>query len=186
MTDTSAQDDLIACLPAVRAFSLSLTRNRAEADDLMQDTIMKAWANLDKFQVGTNMRAWLFTIARNTFYTTRKKAGREVADVDNIFTEAVAVKPDHDGRLQMRDFRAAFGQLSDEHREALILVGANGFSYDDAGEMCGVPAGTMKSRVNRGRQKLADLLDLQSEDVMELTDAATQSIVNNSRGPQGT
>src|SRR6056297_1431281 len=167
MSDMDPKDELVTHLPALRAFALSLTRNRATADDMMQDAVLKAWTNMDKFQRGTNMRAWLFTILRNNYYSSRRKLGREVADIDNVFSDTLSVKPDHDGRLQMMDFKVAFDQLADEHREALILVGASGFSYDDAAEMCGVATGTMKSRVNRARAKLTQLLELDENDVLE-------------------
>ena len=177
MSEVHPKDELITHLPALRAFALSLTRNRATADDMMQDTVLKAWSNMDKFKPGTNMRAWLFTILRNNFYSSRRKLNREVADVDNAFSDQLAVKPDHDGRLQMMDFKKAFAQLPDEHREALILVGANGFSYEDAGVMCGVATGTMKSRVNRARTKLTQLLQLEDDEALELTDTATLAVV---------
>lgn len=183
MSDLDPRDELVTHLPALRAFALSLTRNRATADDMMQDTVLKAWTNMDKYQVGTNMRAWLFTILRNNYYSSRRKLNREVADVDNAFSNTLSVKPDHDGRLQMMDFKVAFRQLADEHREALILVGANGFSYDDAAQMCGVATGTMKSRVNRARAKLTQLLQLEDDDVLELTDAATMAVVGSRNLP---
>ncbi|MGJ8610851.1 MAG: RNA polymerase sigma factor [Octadecabacter sp.] len=179
MSTPDPRDELVTHLPALRAFALSLTRNRATADDMMQDTVLKAWTNMDKFQAGTNMRAWLFTILRNNFYTSRRKSNREVADVDNVFSDTLSVKPDHDGRLQMMDFKQAFDQLPDEQREALILVGASGFSYDEAAETCGVATGTIKSRVNRARAKLTELLNLDEGDALELTDAATTAVVGN-------
>lgn len=177
MSNPDPRDELVDHLPALRAFALSLTRNRATADDMMQDAVLKAWTNMDKFQPGTNMRAWLFTILRNTYYTSRRKLNREVADVDNVFSDTLSVKPDHDGRLQLMDFKQAFDLLPDEQREALILVGASGFSYEDAGEMCGVATGTIKSRVNRARAKLTELLHLDDEDALELTDTATMAVV---------
>ena len=177
MSDLDPRDELVEHLPALRAFALSLTRNRATADDMMQDTVLKAWANMDKFQRGTNMRAWLFTILRNTFYSSRRKLNREVADVDNAFSDQLSVKPEHDGRLQMMDFKTAFAQLPDEQREALILVGANGFAYDEAAKLCGVATGTIKSRVNRARARLTELLKLEEDDVLELTDTATVAVV---------
>lgn len=183
MSDMDPKDELVTHLPALRAFALSLTRNRATADDMMQDAVLKAWSNMSKFQRGTNMRAWLFTILRNTYYSSRRKLNREVADIDNAFSDTLSVKPDHDGRLQMMDFKGAFEQLADEHREALILVGANGFSYDDAAEMCGVATGTMKSRVNRARAKLTELLQLDDDDVLELTDPATMAVVGSINVP---
>ncbi|WP_299877877.1 RNA polymerase sigma factor [uncultured Sulfitobacter sp.] len=183
MSVMDPRDELVTHLPAVRAFALSLTRNRTVADDMMQDTVLKAWTNMDKFTPGTNMRAWLFTILRNNFYSSRRKLNREVADVDNTYSDRLAVKPDHDGRLQMSDFKVAFDQLKDEHREALILVGASGFSYDDAAEMCGVAPGTMKSRVNRARAKLTEMLHLDEDDVLELTDVETLSVVGSPNIP---
>ena len=127
------------------------------------------------------MRAWLFTILRNTYYSHHRKARREVADVDGVLSEALAQKPDHDGRLQMRDFNAAFDELNDEQREALVLVGAAGFSYEEAAETCGVAVGTIKSRVNRARARLAELMSIDDESAIEMTDAVTAGIVTAQR-----
>ncbi|WP_211643219.1 RNA polymerase sigma factor [Loktanella sp. SALINAS62] len=173
------RDELVEHLPALRAFAISLTRNGSTADDMVQDTVVKAWTNIEKFEPGTNMRAWLFTILRNTFYSSRRKAKREVADVDGIFTENMAEKPAHDGHLQMTDFQTAFAKLPDEQRETLILVGASGFSYEEAAEMCKVAVGTIKSRANRGRKRLAELMNLDSDGPVELTDKATVAVVSN-------
>ena len=101
----------------------------------MQYTVLKAWANMDKFNLGTNMRAWLFTILHNNFYSGCRTLSHEVADVDNFFLNRISAKPDYDGRLQFMYFKVAFDQLPDKQREALILVGASGFSYEDAGKM---------------------------------------------------
>ena len=177
MSGREPREELIDHLPALRAFALSLTRNGATADDMVQDTVVKAWTNIEKFQVNTNMRAWLFTILRNTYYSSRRKLNREVADVDGAFTATLSVKPDHDGRMQMTDFKKAFETLPDEQREALILVGASGFSYEEAADMCKVAVGTIKSRANRGRAKLAELLQLGDNEPMELTDQATMAVV---------
>lgn len=178
MTAPDPRDELVAHLSAMRAFALSLSRNSAAADDLVQDTLVKAWSNIDKFQPGTNLRAWLFTILRNTFYSNRRKSKREVADADGAFAAGLAEKPAHDGRLQMSDFRNAFARLPDEQREALILVGAEGFSYEEAARMCGCAIGTIKSRANRGRAKLADLLQIEHGDELELTDRATMAVIS--------
>lgn len=177
MKHKDPQDELVEHLPAMRAFAVSLTRNGALADDLVQDTVVKAWTNFDKFEVGTNMRAWLFTILRNTFYSHRRKIKREIADVDGIHAAAVASKPSHDGRLQMKDFMKAFDKIPVEQREALILVGASGFSYEEAAETCGVAVGTIKSRANRGRKALAELLSLSDDEELELTDRATMAVL---------
>ncbi len=181
MSSEDPRDELVEHLPAMRAFAISLTRNGATADDMVQDTLVKAWTNIDKFQAGTNMRAWLFTILRNTYYSSRRKTRREVADIDGVHTEALAEKPAHDGRLAMKDFRAAFGLLTDEQREALLLVGASGFSYEEAAGMCGVAVGTIKSRTNRARQRLAELMQLDDDEKLELTDDATMSVISASK-----
>jgi RNA polymerase sigma-70 factor (ECF subfamily) len=172
------KEELVEHLPAMRAFAVSLTRNAALADDMVQDALVKAWSNLDKFQPGTNMRAWLFTILRNTYYSNRRKAKREVPDLDGTITASLSRKPDHDGRLNLMDFEHAFAKLPEEQREALILVGASGFAYEEAAETCGVAVGTIKSRVNRGRVKLVELLALSDEDAFELTDRATMAVVS--------
>lgn len=182
MTAQDPREELVSHLPALRAFALSLTRNSAAADDMVQDTVVKAWTNMDKFTPNTNLRAWLFTILRNTYYSSRRKLNREVADVDGAFTSSLSVKPDHDGRMQLADFRKAFETLPDEQREALILVGASGFSYEEAAGMCGVAIGTIKSRANRGRARLAEILELGENEPMELTDQATLAVVSGS-GP---
>ncbi len=180
------RDELVEHLGALRAFAMSLTRNSAAADDLVQDTIEKAWKNMDKFQPGTNLRAWLFTIQRNAFYSIRRKAKREVADVDGVMAASLSEKPAHDGRLAMNDFRRAFDQLPAEQREALTLVGAEGFAYEEAAEMCGVAVGTIKSRANRGRRKLAELLGLAPDEDPVISDATSASVLSASiSGRQG-
>ncbi|MEM9794904.1 MAG: RNA polymerase sigma factor [Pseudomonadota bacterium] len=177
MSHPDPKDELIEHLPAMRAFAVSLTRNASLADDMVQDSLVKAWSNLDKFQPGTNMRAWLFTILRNTYYSNRRKAKREVSDTDGSITAGLSRKPDHDGRLNLMDFEAAFAKLPEEQREALVLVGASGFAYEEAAETCGVAVGTIKSRVNRGRAKLAELMGISDEDPFEITDSATMAVV---------
>ncbi len=181
MSGIDPREELIEHLPAMRAFAISLTRNGAVADDMVQDTLVKAWTNMDSFNVGSNMRAWLFTILRNTYYSSRRKSRREVSDVDGAFTENLAEKPAHDGHLQMADFRTALGKLKDEQREALLLVGALGFSYEEASETTGVPVGTVKSRINRARKQLAELMDLNEDEAMEMTDDATMSVLSASK-----
>ncbi|WP_102110210.1 RNA polymerase sigma factor [Oceaniglobus roseus] len=171
------REEMVEHLPALRAFAMSLTRNPSAADDLVQDTIEKAWKSIKSFTPGTNLRAWLFTIQRNAFYSSRRKVKREVADVDGIMAAGLAVKPDHDGRLALNDFRTAFEQLPVEQREALILVGGSGFAYEEAAEMCGVAVGTIKSRANRGRKRLAELLHLSEGEDPTISDANTASVL---------
>lgn len=178
------RDEIVEHLGSLRAFAVSLTRNGAAADDLVQETIVKAWKNFDKFKQGTNLRAWLFTIQRNTFYSQRRKAKREVADSDGEMAAQLSVKPHHDGRLAMKDFRVAFAELPVEQREALVLIGAEGMTYEEAAETCGVAIGTIKSRVNRGRKRLTELMELSDEESLELTDQATVAVVQDSHQPR--
>lgn len=181
---TDPREELVEHLPALRAFAMSLTRNAATADDMVQDAVEKAWVNFDKFEPGTNMRAWLFTILRNTYYSSRRKARREVEDPDGVFVGQLSEKPAHDGHLQMAEFRRAFARLPDEQREALTLVGASGFSYEDAAGMCGCAVGTIKSRANRARKRLAELMHLSEDEPLEMTDAQTVAVVA-TRGTAG-
>lgn len=181
MSTEDPRDELVEHLPAMRAFAISLTRNPAVADDMVQDTLVKAWSNIDKFVVGTNMRAWLFTILRNTYYSNRRKAKREVADIDGAITENLAEKPAHDGHMQLADFRRALDKLSDEQREALVLVGAIGFSYEEAAQMCGVAVGTIKSRINRARAQLGEMMGYNEKETLEMTDDATMSVISASK-----
>lgn len=176
---TDPREEIVEHLGPMRAFAMSLTHNSALADDMVQDALVKAWSKIDTFKPGTNMRAWLFTILRNTYYSHHRKARREVADIDNEMSNGLARKPDHDGRLQMRDFNVAFKMLTDEQREALVLIGAGGFSYEEAAETCNVAVGTIKSRVNRARARLAELMQIDEDEAMEVTDAVTSGIVSN-------
>ena len=176
------RDELPDHLPALRAFAISLTRDATQADDLVQDTIVKAWSNFDKFAPGSNLRAWLFTILRNTFFSAKRKTKREVPDPDGIHTAGLYEKPAHDGRLAFSDFQTAFDKLSPQQREVLILVGASGFSYEEAAEMTGVAVGTVKSRANRARQKLCELLDLKDgEGMFSGVDGAAGAVLSRSR-----
>lgn len=185
MTGSSdPRDELADHIPALRAFGISLTRNVTEADDLVQETILKAWANLDKFAVGTDLRAWLFTILRNTFFSSRRKTKREVADPDGIHAAGLAEKPAHDGRLAFADFQRAFDRLSAEHREVLILVGASGYSYEEAAQMMGVAVGTAKSRANRARARLCELLGMKEGENLLGDDAGPTLAVLGRAGTQ--
>ena len=178
---TDPRDELTEHLGALRAFAINLTGNATLADDIVQDTIVKAWTNIDTFEQGTNMRAWLFTILRNTFYSHFRRTSREVLDTDGEHAARLAQKPDHDGRLQMRDFQRAFATLPAEQREALTLVGAGGFSYEEAADMCGLAVGTVKSRVNRARARLTELLDISDDQPLEATDVLTTGVVATSQ-----
>lgn len=159
----SFKREMLAVLPNLRAFAISLTGRHDKADDLVQDTIMKAWAKQESFEPGTNMKAWLFTILRNEYYSQMRKRGREVQDTDGVLSGRLSVHPAQYGRLDLDDFRAALDQLPDDQREAIILVGASGFSYEEAAQMCGCALGTIKSRVSRARLQLQALLEVSGE-----------------------
>lgn len=151
---------LLAAIPKLRAFALSLAGHADHADDLVQDTLMKAWNHQSRFQPGTNIRAWLFTILRNQYFSQLRKRRREVEDAGGDYAGSITTPAEQESQLDMADLRIALLHLPLDQREAVVLVGASGFSYQEVAEICGVPVGTVKSRVNRGRNKLAVLLGL--------------------------
>lgn len=158
----SVRDALVAAIPNLRAFAVSLTGNHHLANDLVQETLLKAWANRDKFMIGTNFKAWLFTILRNTYFSDLRKARREIQDVEGRAAARLVSPPEQHGRLDLEDFRQALTQLSDDQREALLLIGAEGFSYEEAAAICDCAVGTVKSRVNRARSRLGELMSVGS------------------------
>lgn len=152
------REELLASIPRLRAFALSLASHPEHADDLVQETLMKAWNHQGSFQQGTNIKAWLFTILRNEYFSQLRKRRHEVEDADGGYAEGVMTPGGQEGQLDMTELRIALQHLPDDQREAVVLVGASGFSYQEVAEICGVPVGTVKSRVNRARNKLAALL----------------------------
>lgn len=159
----SFKREMLAALPSLRAFAVSLSRRHDRADDLVQETVMKAWGKQDSFQPGTNMRAWLFTILRNEFYSQMRRKGREQPDPDGVFAGNLASHPEQYGKMDLADFKGALDQLPDDQREAIVLIGASGFAYEEAAAIAGVAVGTIKSRVNRARTKLQELLTVSGE-----------------------
>jgi RNA polymerase sigma-70 factor, ECF subfamily len=153
------RNDVVELIPALRAFAWSLSHNSSDADDLVQDTLIKAWSNREKFEIGTNLRAWLFTILRNTYYTNTVKRRREVRDETGKYAAMLCAPPTQDWSVALKSLQAALAELPDEHREALILVGAAGLTYEEAAEICGCALGTIKSRVNRARARLLKIMD---------------------------
>ena len=158
----NVRDVMLAAVPSLRAFAISLCGNVDRADDLVQEALLRAWANLDSFEPGTNMSAWLFTILRNLFRSEYRKRRREVEDVDGSYAESLTTLPEQNSRLEVEEFREALKLLPAEQRESLILVGASGFSYEEAAQICGCAVGTIKSRVNRARSRLAGILAIES------------------------
>ena len=163
-SEDSACQAMLAAIPHLRAFAISLTGSVTYADDLVQAALLRGLENLDRFQPGTSMQAWLFTILRNQFYTDLRRSRREVDDPEGALAGKLAVMPEQGARLDLTDMQAALARLSPEQREALLLVGAEGVSYEEAAQICGTNLGTIKSRINRARTRLAELLALDAQE----------------------
>jgi RNA polymerase sigma-70 factor (ECF subfamily) len=145
-------------LPALRAYAYSLTRNPWDADDLVQETLLKALANVSRFELGSSLKAWLFTIMLNSFRNTLKRRSREtLRDAAGIALE-VAITGGQEAGVLLMETAQALDKMSPEHQEVILLVGALGLSHEDAAVVAGCPVGTIKSRLTRARQQLADLL----------------------------
>ena len=158
------RDELLKTLPHLRAFAISLSGSIDRADDLVQETLVRALANVDRFQPGTCLQAWLFTILRNLFHTEFRKRRREVEDPDGLMASRLSVMPNQNGRLEFQDLRVALAKLPSDQREALLLVSAEGFSYEETAQITGAQLGTIKSRVNRARTRLAELMNVNDPD----------------------
>ena len=157
------REALLGAVPSLRAFGISLTGDVDRADDLVQDTLLRALANVDRFEPGTNLNAWLFTILRNLFHSEYRKRRREVEDADGSYAATLRTAPDQHAHLDFEDLRTALARLPQDQREAVLLVGAQGFSYEDAANICGCAVGTIKSRVSRARSRLQEVLDISGE-----------------------
>ena len=158
LSDDAFRDQLGEVIPHLRAFGRSLSGNRDTADDLVQETLLKAWAARARFHAGTSMRAWTFTILRNLFLSQMRRA-RFKGEWDDLTAErSLAAPASQDGSVDLSDLQRALMLLPQNQREALILVGAGGFAYEEAADICGVAVGTIKSRVARGRVALEDIM----------------------------
>ena len=155
---TSIDDDILACLPHLRAFARSLTGERDRADDLVQDAVLRALSAADQFSPGTNFKAWIFTILRNLYFNEFRRNRALMRPLEAADLESHATAPAQHAGLEFDDFRRAFNTLPAEQREALVLVGADGFRYEEAAAICGCPIGTIKSRVARARSEIERLL----------------------------
>ena len=156
--DPEMRQALLDVVPSLRAFAISLSGNVDRADDLVQDTIVRALTHTDRFEPGSNLQAWTFTILRNLFHSAYRKRRREVEDADGIHASRLATIPDQGAHLDFEDFQIALAHLAPDQREALLLIGAEGFSYEEAAAICRTKVGTVKSRVNRARRRLAERL----------------------------
>ncbi|MEE7462254.1 RNA polymerase subunit sigma-70 [Methylobacterium fujisawaense] len=150
----SFRDDLLRSLPMLRTFAMSLCANDARADDLVQETLVRAWANRTRFTPGSNFTAWTFTILRNQFYSEIRKAKREVEDGDGAHAATLQVLPDQEHAVTLGSVMNLIGTLPPAQRQSLLLMGAEGFTYEEAAARLGCQVGTVKSRVSRARNHL--------------------------------
>jgi RNA polymerase sigma-70 factor (ECF subfamily) len=155
--DAAFKKLLVTAVPVLRCFAISLAREPTAADDLVQDTLLRAWRARARFEPGTNFEAWTFTILRNVFYTSQRKP-REVQDEDGSYTARLASLPDQAGHLDLNDVRSALDRLAPMMREALILVGIENLTHEEAAAVMNCQIGTVKSRVWRPREQLARML----------------------------
>jgi RNA polymerase sigma-70 factor (ECF subfamily) len=162
--DQAFINGIMAALPALRAFGISLAKNIDKAEDLVQDTVLKAISKQECFEAGSNLQAWLFTILRNSHFTGHRKVRREVEDADGSYAEGLIALPEQEGHLMMAKLQEALNRLPQEQREALLLVGLEGVEYEAAALELGCKIGTIKSRVNRARSRLAEMLALDDGD----------------------
>src|SRR5208283_4959145 len=154
------RDELVKWIPNLRAFALSLTQSAQQSDDLVQDTLVKALSNLDKFQKGTNLRAWLFTIQRNSFYNDiRYRKYHQTASLDEIDPGYLELRATQEKYIEFQDVLNGLSRLVPEQREAVVLIAAEGLSYEEAAAVCNCPIGTVKSRLSRARQRLEEYVN---------------------------
>jgi RNA polymerase sigma-70 factor (ECF subfamily) len=168
---------MLAAVPDMRAFALSLCHRRDRVDDLVQEALLRAIANIQSFKSGTNMTAWLFTILRNNFLNEYRKSRHEVPDANEYFIGTMTSQPDQEAHIQLDEFRNALGQLPHDQREAVVLVGGAGLSYEEAAKICRCAVGTMKSRAFRARARLAELMGIENPQDLG-PDRATQAALS--------
>jgi len=151
--------ELVALIPHLRAFARTLAGDPASADDLAQDAMMKAWDARASYQMGTNMKAWTFMILRNQFYSEKRRSWRQTQLDQEAAERTLVAVDDPEAPVALDELRLGLTMLPAEQREALILVGAGGFAYEEAAEICGCAVGTVKSRVSRARRALQGILE---------------------------
>jgi RNA polymerase sigma-70 factor (ECF subfamily) len=157
--DLDFQKELIGLIPQLRAFARSLCRDANRADDLAQDALASAWKARATYRPGTNLKAWVYLILRNRFYSDARRAWRSTSLNPEVAEATLVARDNVECILELDEVRRALTRLTDQHREALLLVGVGGFSYDDAAAILKVPTGTVKSRVCRARMALSAILD---------------------------
>lgn len=157
--DRIFQRELVTLIPHLRAFARTLTGDATQADDLAQDAMIKAWDARRSFQLGTNMKAWTFMILRNQFYSDKRRSWRQTQLDQEAAERTLVAVDDPEAPVALDELRLAMAMLPHEQREALILVGAGGFAYEEAADICGCAVGTVKSRVSRARKALQGILE---------------------------
>jgi RNA polymerase sigma-70 factor, ECF subfamily len=157
--------DILTCLPNLRAFARSLARNRDQADDLVQDAVVRALGAASQYRPGTNFKAWIFTILRNVYFNEMRRNRGFIRPIDAADLETCSTPPSQQAGLEFGDFYRVFSLLPAEQREALVLVGAEGYAYGEAATICNCPIGTIKSRVARARSELKRKLDLGGDEI---------------------
>jgi RNA polymerase sigma-70 factor (ECF subfamily) len=158
------RNSLLKAIPHLRAFAISLTGSVDQAHDLVQEAIVRGLTSIHQFAPGTSMQAWLFTILRNQFHTAIRKSRREVPDPDGLMAARISSLPEQEGHLDLADLQAALAKLPVHQREVLLLIGAEGLSYEETAQIVGTSVGTVKSRMNRARIRLAELMHVTGED----------------------
>lgn len=153
------KQQMVALIPSLRAFARGLCRNREFADDLVQEAMMRAWASRDTFRPGSNLRAWMFMILRNHFYTAVRKNNRLTAWEPEAAERLLVQQPEQEERLHVEDVNRALMLLPDKQREMLLMVVGAGLSYEEAAEVADCNIGTVKSRLNRGRAAVKAIID---------------------------
>jgi len=154
------QLELVALMPRLRVFSQSLCHRNDLADDLTQETLLKAWRARASFQTGSNLKAWLFTIMRNCYYSQRRRKGPQISWDSDAAEQVAGPANAQEMTMELSDTLRALSSLAPHHRNSVVLVGVGGLSYENAAKLCGTPIGTMKSRVRRGREALLSALDV--------------------------
>ena len=159
LDENQFRQDLTELIPHLRAFARSLCQNAATADDIAQDTMLKAWKARNQFKPGTNLKAWTFTILRNRFYSYKRRSWRATPLDQEVAEQTIVANSNPEKSIELNDLRRGLDSLPDDQREALILVGASGLSYDEAAEICECAVGTIKSRVSRARKALTVIME---------------------------
>jgi RNA polymerase sigma-70 factor, ECF subfamily len=163
------RDNIVAAIPHLRAFAILFCGNVDRADDFLHEALLRALASINSVRPGTNLRGWLFAILRNLIRSDDHKRRGQVEDTDGSYVDSLKSPPEQRGRLELEDVRVALTKLPSNQREALLLVGASGFTYEQAAAICEISAGTVKSRVNRARTRLSELVALDSADSLART-----------------